>query len=70
MESNQGPRQPLAEREQFFKAKVSELYYNKLNMDCYHFCQQCKDHFETAGAIETNRTLFAAFFFYENISVF
>ena len=38
-------------------------------MDCYHFCQQCKDHFETAGATGTNRTPFAASFLRGNISV-
>ena len=69
LESNQGPRPPPAERERSFKAKVSEVYYGKSHMDCYHFCQQCKDHFETAGATGTNRTLFAAFFLCGNISV-
>ena len=39
LESNQGPRQPPAEREQSFKAKVLEVYYGKLHMDCSHFCQ-------------------------------
>ena len=38
-------------------------------MDCYHFCQQCEDHFETAEATGTSRTLFAAFFLYRNISL-
>ena len=38
-------------------------------MDCYHFYQQCKNHFETAGATGFNRTLFAAFFLCGNISV-
>ena len=66
---NQGPRQPLAERKQSFKAKVPELYYDKLHMDYYHFYQQCKDYFETAWVGETNRTLFAAFFLCKNISV-
>ena len=37
LESNQGPRQLPAEREQPFKAKVLEVYYGKLHMDCYHF---------------------------------
>ena len=69
LESNQGPRQPPAEREQLLKAKVLEVYYGKLYMDCYYFCQQCKDHFETAEATGTNRTPFAAFFLRENISV-
>ena len=25
-------------REQLFKAKVSDVYFEKLHMDCYHFC--------------------------------
>ena len=49
LESNQGPRQPRAERKQTFKAKVLEVYYSKLHIDYYHFCQQYKDHFETVG---------------------
>ena len=39
LETNQGPKQLLAEHEQSFKAKVSEVYYGKLYMDRYHFCQ-------------------------------
>ena len=31
-------------------------------MDCYRFCQQCEDHFETAGASGPNRIPFAALF--------
>ena len=69
LESNQGPRQPLVERKQSLKAKVPEVYYGKSYMDCYHFCQQCEDHFETAGATGTNRTPFAASFLRGSISV-
>ena len=69
LESNQGPRQSPMERKQFFKAKIPEVYYNKSHIDCYHFCQQCEDHFETAGATGTNRTLFAASFLRKSISV-
>ena len=39
LESNQGPRQPLVERKQPLKAKVSKVYYGKLHIDCYYFCQ-------------------------------
>ena len=67
LETNQGPRQP--ECEQNLKAKVSEVYYGKSHMDCYHFCQQCEDHFETVGATGFNRTPFAASFLRGNISV-
>ena len=69
LESNQGSRQPLAERKQFLKAKISEVYYNNSHIDCYHFYEQYEDHFETAGATGTNRTLFATFFFCGNISM-
>ena len=69
LESNQGLRQPLAERKQSLKVKVLEVYYGKLHMDCYHFCQQCKDHFENAEATGNNQTPFAAFFLHGNISV-
>ena len=69
LESNQGPRQLSAECERFLKVKVPEVYYGKSHMDCYHFCQLCKDHFETAEATERNRTLFAASFLCGNISV-
>ena len=69
LKSNQGLRQPPMEHEQPLKAKIPEMYYGKSNIDCYHFCQQCEDHFKTAGATGTNRTLFAAFFFCGSISV-
>ena len=69
LETNQAPKQFLIECKQPFKAKVLEVYYAKLHMDCYHFYQQCKDYFETAGAIEANRTPFAVFFLHKNISL-
>ena len=69
LESNQGPSQPLKEREQPLEAKVLDVYYGKLHMDCYHFYQQCNDHFETSWATGTNQTPFAAFFLCKNISV-
>ena len=69
LESNQGPKQSPAERKQYFKAEVPKVYYGKLHTDCYYLCQQCKDYFETTGAIGTNRTPFTAFFLCENISM-
>ena len=50
------------------KARFPDLYYGKSHMKCYHFGQQCKDHFDTAGAIRSNRTLFATFFLCKRIS--
>ena len=69
LESNQGPSQLPEERKQPLKAKRLDIYYGKLHMDCYHFCQQCEDHFETSRATKTNRTPFAVSFLCENISI-
>ena len=69
LESNQGPSQSPKEHKQLFKAKVPDVYYGKLHMDCYHFYQQCEDHFETFRATGTNQTPFAASFLCGNISI-
>ena len=37
-------------------------------MECYHFCRQCEDHFETAGAKGHKRVPFAASFLRERIN--
>ena len=39
LETNQGYKKPPINRKQSFKAKVPEVYYSKLHIDCYHFCQ-------------------------------
>ena len=40
--------QALAEpRERLLKARTLEIYFRKSHMDCYQFCQQCEDYFET-----------------------
>ena len=57
----QGNRQE-GPREGQLKARFPDLYYGKSHIECYHFCQQCKDHFDTAGATGSNRILFAASF--------
>ena len=57
------------ECKQFFKAKVSDMYYKKLHIDYYYFYQQYKDYFETAGATGANRTSFAISFLCESINV-
>ena len=62
LESNQGLRQPLRECKRPLKAKVLEVYYGKSYMDCYPFCQQCEDHFETARATKTNKNSLCSFF--------
>ena len=40
------------------KARFPELYYGKTHMECYNFCQQCKDYFATTGAKRPHRVLF------------
>ena len=37
MAYNQGPSQPPTECKRSFKAKVSDIYYGKSYIDCYHF---------------------------------
>ena len=49
-------------RKQSLKAQFPDLYYGNLHMDCYQFCQQCEEHFKTAGARGPNRIAFAALF--------
>ena len=39
LEFNQESSQSLVECKRFFKAKVLDVYYGKLHMDCYYFCQ-------------------------------
>ena len=48
--------------EQPLKARFPNPYYGNSHMDCYRFCQQCEDHFETAGASGSNRIPFATSF--------
>ena len=68
METTQA--QALAEpREWPFKARSPETYSGKSHMDCYHFCQQCEDHFKTSGTTGMNCTLFAASFLRGTISL-
>ena len=55
-------------RKQPLKARFLDLYYGNSHMDCYRFCQQCKDHFKIAGAKGPNRIPFAALFLYGSIT--
>ena len=45
------------------KAKVPNVYFGNLHINCYHFSQQYEDYFEIAGAIGSNHIPFAALFF-------
>ena len=47
------------------KAWLPGLYYGDLHIECYRFCQKCKDHFNTAGAKGSNRIPFVASFLRE-----
>ena len=55
-------------RESLFKAYFPNLYYRKSHIDCYQFCLQFEDYFETAGAAGPNCVLFAALFLYRPIN--
>ena len=66
----QAQAQVLAEfQECSLKARTSETYWGKSYIECYHFCQQCKDYFETSSAIEMNYIPFAASFLYGSINL-
>ena len=70
METTQAQAQALTEpRERLLKAKTPETYSGKSHMDCYYFCQQCEDYFETLDATGMNCTLFAATFLHGPISL-
>ena len=49
-------------RERLLKARFSDIYRGDNHMACYNFCQQCKDHFATAGVKGPNRIPFTASF--------
>ena len=62
--------QALAEPQECLpKARTPETYLGKSHMECYHFCQQCEDYFETSGATGINRTPFAPSFLRGSISL-
>ncbi len=44
------------------KARNLDFYYGNSHMECYHFCQQYEDHFETVGAKGHKRVPFATSF--------
>ena len=58
----QVPTPSVKPKEQPFKACFLDLYFGKLYLDCYRFCQQYKDQFDTARANRDNRTPFATSF--------
>ena len=50
------------------KARLPDVNCGKLYKECYNFCQQCEDHFATAGVKDLNHILFAAFFLRDSIN--
>ena len=52
----------LEPQERLLKAQFLNPYYSNSHMDCYWFCQKCKNYFEIAGAKRPNKILFAALF--------
>ena len=60
--------EPASHREGQLKARLPNFYYNKFHIGCYHFCQECENHFDTAGATGSNQTSFAALFLRNRIS--
>ncbi len=71
MERTQAPAAPTAsapdvearnDTDRPLKSRNRNLYYGNLHIECYYFCQQCKDHFKVAGSLGHKRVLFAARF--------
>ena len=52
-------------RERPLKARLPDLYYGDSHIECYWFCQQCKDHFNIARAKGLNQIPFAPSFLHE-----
>ena len=70
MKTTQAQAQALADpRERQLKARIPETYWGKFHIECYHFCQQCEDHFKTLGATGINCIPFVASFLHSSISI-
>ena len=54
-------------RKQPINARFPDLYYGNSHMHYCRFCQQCKDHFENAGAKGPNKIPFAALFLHRSV---
>ena len=59
------PREDVSDRP--LNARNSDLYNGNLHIECYYVCQQCEDHFETAGAKGHKPISFAATFLKDRI---
>ena len=45
-----------------FKARNPDFYYENLHIECYYFCQQCQNYFETSAAKSHKRVPFTSYF--------
>ncbi len=50
------------------KATIPDVYCGRSHMECYNFCQQCKDHFAICGATRPNWIPFAVSFLRDRIN--
>ena len=57
-----------APRNRALKARNPDLYYRSSHMECYYFCQQCEDYFDTPGAKGYKRVPFATSFLWDRIN--
>lgn len=60
--SQQQARVALKLREKSLKARFSDLQFRNLHMNCYQFCKQCENHFETGRVKRSNRIFFVTLF--------
>ncbi len=49
------------------KPRNFNLYYGNSHMECYYFCQQCKNYFEVAGSLNHKCVTFAIGFLKDRI---
>ena len=68
----QAPATPILvePKEQLLKAWFPDLYFEKFHLDCYQFCQQFENHFDTTRANGENHTPFVASFLQNGISTY
>lgn len=57
-----------APRERALKVRNPDLYYRSSHIECYYFCRQCEDYFNTAGVTDPQRIFFAALFLQDRIN--
>lgn len=52
-------------RDKAIKARSSDVYYERSHMECYNFCQWCKNNFATSGANGPNQIPFTVFLLWD-----